>query len=59
MNKDKKEASKNEMKKSESKSNPSAAALKAIKDRDESFSDSKHPRKHDAPKTSRNPKGFS
>ncbi|WP_166670718.1 hypothetical protein [Olivibacter sp. XZL3] len=29
-----------------------------LKDRSESFADKKHSRKHDSPKTSRNPKGF-
>jgi len=41
------------------KTKMSAATRSKLKGRDESFSDSKHPRKHDTPKTSRNPRGFS
>lgn len=59
MSNEKKISSKKEEKTSEKKSKSSGAALKAVKSRGESFADSKHPRKHDSPKTSRNPKGFS
>lgn len=41
------------------KTKMSAATRSKLKGRDESFSDSKHPRKHDTPKISRNPRGFS
>ncbi|HWV72142.1 MAG TPA: hypothetical protein VN040_10515 [Pseudosphingobacterium sp.] len=41
------------------KTKMSIATRSKLKGRDESFSDSKHPRKHDTPKISRNPRGSS